>query len=90
MKLLTVSVWFYRSCLQAVQLLNREIPVLIEKVGLSIPDAIRMVTKYHQELFTSIRDWKHKIRPFCGFGIFNDDFTPVRVFQKGITVYSVN
>lgn len=81
-----------RSCFAgSTTLLNREIPVLIEKVGLSIPDAIRMVTEIPARII-HINQETGSIKSglSADLVIFNDDFTPVRVLQKGITVYSVN
>ena len=81
-----------RSCFAgSTTLLNREIPVLIEKVGLSIPDAIRMVTEIPSRIIHIDQETGSiKSGLSADLVIFNDDFTPVRVFQKGITVYSVN
>jgi N-acetylglucosamine-6-phosphate deacetylase len=81
-----------RSCFAgSTTLLNREIPVLIEKVGLSIPDAIRMVTEIPARIIHIDQETGSiKSGLSADLVIFNDDFTPVRVFQKGITVYSVN
>lgn len=81
-----------RSCFAgSTTLLNREIPVLIEKVGLSIPDAIRMVTEIPARIIHIDQEsGSIKSGLSADLVIFNDDFTPFRVFQKGITVYSVN
>ena len=79
-----------RSCFAgSTTLLNREIPVLIEEVGLSIPDAIRMVTEIPAKIIHIDQETGSiKAGLSADLVIFNDDFTPARVFQKGISVYS--
>ncbi|MHC1770694.1 MAG: N-acetylglucosamine-6-phosphate deacetylase [Flexilinea sp.] len=69
-------------------LLNREIPVLINEAGLSLPDAIRMVTEIPAKI-ARVNDRIGSIKPGydADIVIFNEDFTPFCVIQKGNPIF---
>lgn len=81
-----------RSCFAgSTTLLNQEIPILIQEVGLSIPDAIRMVTEIPAKIIRINQETGSiKAGLAADLVIFNDEFTPLHVFQNGISVYSMN
>lgn len=79
-----------RSCFAgSTTLLNREIPVLIDEISLSLPDAIRMVTEVPAKI-ARVNDRIGSIKPGydADIVIFNDDFTPSCVIQKGNPIFS--
>ncbi len=65
-------------------LLNREIPVLIQEAGLSIPEAVRIVTEIPAGIM-KMDEHIGSIKPGLDADIvlFSEDFAPVQVIQKG-------
>lgn len=68
-------------------LLNREIPILIHEVGLTIPEAIAMVTEIPARIL-KLNHNKGKIEPRydADLVLFDSDFNPIKVIQNGIVV----
>lgn len=68
-------------------LLNREIPILIHEVGLTIPEAIAMVTEIPAKIL-KLNQNKGKIEQGydADLVLFDSDFNPIKVIQNGIVV----
>ncbi|HOP00710.1 MAG TPA: N-acetylglucosamine-6-phosphate deacetylase [Flexilinea sp.] len=77
-----------RSCFAgSTTLLGQEIPILVKEVGLSIPEAIRMVTKIPAKIL-GIADKKGSIRTGLDADIIllDSNFKIHEIFQQGILI----
>ncbi len=77
-----------RSCFAgSTTLLGQEIPILVKEVGLSIPEAIRMVTEIPAKIL-GIADKKGSIRTGLDADIIllDSNFKIHEIFQQGILI----